>query len=94
MADIPTLGGSTSQIISGPTAKDIMDSPNVVCECGNKVFVEGYVIKRISRILTGSPNDTLYPIPLYVCSKCGKVPTEFLEKANASKIFGETEKAE
>ncbi len=94
MADIPTLGGGTSQIISGPTAKDIMDSPNVVCECGNKVFVEGYVIKRISRILTGSPNDTLYPIPLYVCSKCGKVPTEFLEKANASKIFGETENAE
>jgi len=94
MADIPTLGSNTSQIISGPTAKDIMESPNVVCECGNKVFVEGYVIKRISRILTGSPEDTLYPIPLYVCSKCGKVPTEFLEKANASKIFGETEKTE
>ena len=89
MGDIPTLGG-TSSMMGGPTAKDIMESPNMVCECGNKVFIEGYVVKKVSKILTGTPNDTFYPIPLYVCSKCGKVPKEFLDKSNASKIFGET----
>jgi DNA-directed RNA polymerase subunit RPC12/RpoP len=92
MNDVPTIG--QSQVIGGPTAKDIIEAPNVVCECGNKVFVEGFIVKRISRILTGNATDTLYPIPVYTCSKCGKIPNEFLEKGNASKILGETEKTE
>ena len=52
----------------------IISSPNVICECGNKVFIEAVILKKVSPLVTGSPTESLYPIPVYQCSKCGKIP--------------------
>lgn len=67
----------------------IIDSPNIECECGCKTFVEGAVLKKVSQIITMTGRDEIVPIPVYVCSRCGKVPKEYLDKANSSRIFGE-----
>lgn len=72
----------------------IISSPNVVCECGNKVFTEAVILKKVSPLVTGSSTETIYPIPVYQCTKCGKIPSEFLKKGNAKAILGETDDTE
>lgn len=50
-----------------------------VCEsCGNQVFVEGLLIRKASKFLTGTAQDAVIPIPVFSCSKCGHVNEEFL----------------
>lgn len=53
----------------------------IVCEeCGNQVFTEGTMLRRVSRILLGDSKDGILPIPVFTCSKCGHVNKEFLPK--------------
>ena len=35
------------------------------------------MIKKVSKILTGSSEDTLVPFPTYMCNNCGNVNTDF-----------------
>ena len=67
----------------------VLHSPNVVCKCGNKIFHEAFILKRVSSLVSPTGREMLYPIPVYVCSKCGEIPNEFLEKGNAKLILGE-----
>lgn len=48
----------------------IKDTTPVACECGNEVFVQGNMFRRVSRILTGTTKDALVPIAVPVCTKC------------------------
>lgn len=51
----------------------------IQCEkCENKIFVEGMLIRKASRFLTGTATDALVPIPVFACSKCGHVNNDFL----------------
>ena len=71
-------------------AKHILTAPNIVCsDCGSKTFMEVAVLKRISAILSPSGKEEIYPIPVFVCSKCGKIPQEYMDKQNAKYILGE-----
>ena len=57
---------------------NVMDAPNVKCEeCGKIYFEKVTVIKKISKLLTGSPEDQLVPMETYVCAKCGHMNEEF-----------------
>lgn len=47
-------------------------------ECGHNVFQEGLMLRKASKFLTGTPQDALIPLPVFSCSKCGHVNTEFL----------------
>jgi hypothetical protein len=49
-------------------------------ECGHEVFQEGMMLRKVSKFLTGNPQDGLVPIPIFMCSKCGGVNQEFLPK--------------
>lgn len=75
-------------------AKHVFTAPNVVCpNCGNKVFVEAAILKKLSPILSPTGKEELYPIPVFVCSKCGTVPEEYTSKPNAKYIFNEETEA-
>lgn len=51
----------------------------VACdECGNTVFVEGLLLRKVSRFLTGQAQDGIIPIPVFSCSKCQHVNEEFI----------------
>lgn len=53
----------------------------MVCEkCENEVFVEGVMLRKASKFLTGTTQDAVVPIPVFTCSKCGHVNNEFLPK--------------
>jgi hypothetical protein len=34
--------------------------------------------------------DEIVDIPVYVCTKCGKIPQDYMDKANAARILGES----
>jgi hypothetical protein len=36
------------------------------------------MLRKASKFLTGTPQDALIPLPVFSCSKCGHVNTEFL----------------
>jgi hypothetical protein len=40
-------------------------------------FKEVTLLKKVSKILTGAPEDTIVPFPTYMCNKCGFVNEEF-----------------
>ena len=53
----------------------------VVCEsCGSETFQEALLLRKVSKFLTGQPQDGILPIPTFVCSKCGHVNEEFYPK--------------
>jgi len=57
---------------------DLKEQPTEVCEnCGSKYFKEVTLIKRVSKLYTGSSEDTLVPFPTYMCEKCGHVNKDF-----------------
>ena len=53
----------------------------VTCnECGNTFFKQDLVLRKASGLLTGSPQDSYIPIPVFGCTKCGHVNQEFLPR--------------
>ena len=68
----------------------VIDSPNIVCECGCKTCAPAAILKKVSKIVTMTGRDEIVDIPVYVCTKCGKIPQEYLDKGNSSRILGES----
>jgi hypothetical protein len=68
----------------------VIDSPNIVCECGCKTFAPAAILKKVSKIVTMTGRDQIVAIPVYVCTKCGNIPQEYMDKGNAARILGES----
>ena len=66
----------------------LKDGTPVKCACGNVNFMEVVRFFRFSALLTGSPKDSLMPIPCYLCGNCGEVLQDLLprELQNKPKI--------
>ena len=57
---------------------DLRKQPTVVCdECGGMFFKEVVMIKKVNKLLTGTPDHTVVPFPTYRCDDCGHVNDEF-----------------
>ncbi len=49
------------------------DTTAIKCEsCENEIFVEGFMLKKISAILSPSGREEMFNIPVPLCSMCGK----------------------
>jgi hypothetical protein len=54
------------------------NSNAIVCEaCENETFIEANYLRRVSKLLTGSPEDMIVPVPTFLCSKCGHINPNF-----------------
>jgi predicted nucleic acid-binding Zn ribbon protein len=72
----PIQGGGQSQLNI-----NLADAPYMECEeCQGKIFEEKMMIKKVSRFMTGSEQDSIVPIPVIACSKCGHVNEMFKPK--------------
>mgnify|MGYP003111546867 CR=1 FL=1 len=59
---------------------DLNEVDNVACEeCENETFTPVFVIKHISALISPNGKETMVPIQLFKCSKCGHVNERFLE---------------
>ena len=51
---------------------DLSDADTVKCqECGNSIFIQGYVIKKISAIVSPTCEEVIAPIQVFNCGNCG-----------------------
>ena len=58
---------------------DIKQSTPITDADGNQVFFEATVLRKISKFLTGTSEDAIIPIPVFV-NKDGKILTELLPR--------------
>lgn len=57
------------------------DMEVVKCEsCEHEVFNQSFVLRKVSRFVTGQPADSIATFPVFVCAKCGHINKEFLPK--------------
>jgi DNA-directed RNA polymerase subunit RPC12/RpoP len=60
---------------------DLSKATEMKCqECGGTVFIPGTKFLKISKIVTGTPNDAIIPVELYLCGDCGEINKELLPK--------------
>ena len=53
----------------------------VVCgKCENEVFIEGMMLRKASRFVTGTAQDALIPIPVFYDVESGEILLETLPK--------------
>ena len=59
---------------------DLNNVDNIKCdECENETFIPAFVIKQVSALMSPNGRETLIPIQLFKCSKCGHINEKFLE---------------
>lgn len=59
----------------------LKDTTKIECEkCANDVFAPGLLLRSVSRFLTGTDKDALYPIEVFFCVKCQHVNERFYPK--------------
>ena len=58
---------------------DIKQPTPITDDDGNQVFYEATVLRKISKFLTGTSEDAVIPIPVFV-NKEGKILTELLPR--------------
>ena len=55
---------------------DLEDAETMVCQnCGNKIFIQGYVIKKISAIMSPTGQEVIAPVQVFNCGNCGEILT-------------------
>ncbi len=68
---------STKPMKPLPKAKvqvDLSDADTMKCQsCENPVFIQGYVIKKISAIVSPTGKEVIAPIQVFNCGSCGEM---------------------
>ena len=61
---------------------DLQDAETMVCQkCENPVFIQGYVIKKISAIVSPTGKEVIAPIQVFNCGNCGEmIPLQELDE--------------
>ena len=49
--------------------------------CNGKFFKQVSVLRRLPKLMSGSPTDIPVSIPVWRCTSCGTVLTEFVPRA-------------
>ena len=60
---------------------DISQTTEVSCEaCKHDVFIPAFKMRRLSALLAPAGKETMVPINVFACAKCGHINKEFLPK--------------
>ena len=71
------LGGANPQ--PNKPKIDLSKATEMACqECGGTVFIPANKFLKVSKIITGTPNDAVIPVELYLCGDCGEIVEELL----------------
>ncbi len=46
--------------------------------CGGEYFISAVVIKKFSKLVTGTPKDAVIPVDILMCGNCGKPVDELI----------------
>ena len=53
-------------------------TPEVCEECGNDTFVQVFKMRKLSALLAPTGQDTMIPVQVFACAKCGHINEIFL----------------
>ena len=57
---------------------DVSQTTSVQCEkCENSTFKQTLLIRKMSALVSPSGQETLVPVQVFACEKCGNVNSEF-----------------
>jgi len=60
------------------TLEMMKNATEIKCEkCDHDTFEEVLKLRKLSKIVTGQAKDTLVPVPVFACKKCGHINDEF-----------------
>ena len=59
---------------------DFKTTTGVESEDGNVVFQEGFILRKVSKFVTGTQEDGIIPIPVFYDVRTGKILKETLPK--------------
>ena len=74
-----TFNGQGQQPQQGPKI-DINKTTAIVCdntECENDMFMSAMKFRKVSKLISGTPNDQIVPVQIFICTACGNVNKEF-----------------
>lgn len=64
---------------------NLEDTTEITCnECGSNIFQQGMLLRSISRFITGGTQDSVMPLAVFYCTKCGHVNQQFLPQTKPS----------
>ena len=73
----PTQSQPTN--LTGQPQIDLGKSKPIVCgSCGDDVFVTAGKFRKISKLITGTPQDVVVPIDVMLCANCGEICEELM----------------
>ena len=53
---------------------DLKDAETMTCQqCDNKIFIQGYVIKKLSAIISPTGQEVIAPVQVFNCGSCGEL---------------------
>ena len=56
---------------------DLSNAETLKCEfCNNILFIQTYVLKKVSALVSSTGKDQLIPFPVFSCGDCGQIPTD------------------
>ena len=58
-------------------------TPEICSNCKGEYFIQCFNIRKVSKVITATPQDTVFPIPVFRCSDCG-TPYEELDLSDKS----------
>ena len=60
---------------------DMSQTTSVSCEaCKHDVFIPSFKLRKLSALLSPHGKETMIPIQVFACAKCGHINEEFLLK--------------
>jgi len=58
----------------GNVKVDLSDADTMKCQsCENPIFIQGYIIKKISAIVSPTGKEVIAPIQVFNCGNCGEM---------------------
>jgi DNA-directed RNA polymerase subunit RPC12/RpoP len=59
---------------------DISTAETMTCpHCGNSIFLEAVVLKRLSALISPTGQEVVIPVPVFICSECKKIHPKSLK---------------
>ena len=60
---------------------DFSQTTEECCEsCGNNTFVQVYQMRKLSALLSPTGQESMIPIQVFACAKCGHINSAFQPK--------------
>ena len=69
---VPGKDGQVTQTV------DVSQTTSVQCEkCENSTFKQTLLIRKLSALIAPNGQETVIPVAVFACEKCGHVNSEF-----------------